>query len=297
MSDEAVVVSSAAPGDLTAGMLLRQAREATGLHIAALAVSMKVPVKKLEALEALEADRLQELPDAVFVRALAASVCRTLKVDPAPILNKLPQSVVPKLDSSDRGVSMPVQGSSFLASRSFLAFVSRPPVLMVAALLLAALAVLLFPEARNTVAAVGAIKTDAVAPEAKLAEPAPAPAVTEKPLPASPEAPVQAAAVAPEQAKAPAPLPAAAASPEASATANGLLVFKAKSRAWVRVSDSKGVVQFEKTLDAGESAAASGSLPLSVIVGNVAATEVELRGQPFPLDALNRNNVARFEVK
>ena len=36
---------------LTAGALLRQAREASGLHIAALAVTMKVPVKKLEALE------------------------------------------------------------------------------------------------------------------------------------------------------------------------------------------------------------------------------------------------------
>lgn len=36
----------------TAGALLRQARESTGLHIAALAVAMKVPVKKLEALEA-----------------------------------------------------------------------------------------------------------------------------------------------------------------------------------------------------------------------------------------------------
>ncbi|WP_457306933.1 helix-turn-helix domain-containing protein, partial [Polaromonas sp. P5_E6] len=35
----------------TAGTLLREAREAAGIHIAALAVSLKVPVKKLEALE------------------------------------------------------------------------------------------------------------------------------------------------------------------------------------------------------------------------------------------------------
>ena len=64
--------------DLTAGMLIRRAREASGLHIAALAVSLKVPVKKLEA---LEANRFELLPDAVFVRALAGSVCRTLKID------------------------------------------------------------------------------------------------------------------------------------------------------------------------------------------------------------------------
>ena len=43
-----------------AGALLRQAREASGLHIAALAVLLKVPVKKLEA---LESDRLDLLPD------------------------------------------------------------------------------------------------------------------------------------------------------------------------------------------------------------------------------------------
>ena len=37
---------------LSGGAMLRQAREAAGLHIGALAVSLRVPVKKLEALEA-----------------------------------------------------------------------------------------------------------------------------------------------------------------------------------------------------------------------------------------------------
>ena len=37
---------------LSAGSMLRQAREMAGLHIGALAVALKVPVKKLEALEA-----------------------------------------------------------------------------------------------------------------------------------------------------------------------------------------------------------------------------------------------------
>lgn len=75
---EAATEGDVAAPQVTAGELLRQAREAAGLHVAALAVSMKVPVKKLEA---LEADRLDLLPDAVFVRALASSVCRTLKID------------------------------------------------------------------------------------------------------------------------------------------------------------------------------------------------------------------------
>ena len=70
-----VTASHGTTSRVTAGSLLRTAREREGLHIAALAVSMKVPVKKLEA---LEADRLDLLPDAVFVRALAASVCRLI---------------------------------------------------------------------------------------------------------------------------------------------------------------------------------------------------------------------------
>lgn len=310
MSDEAVVVPSTVSGGLTAGMLLRQAREATGLHIAALAVSMKVPVKKLEA---LEADRLEELPDAVFIRALASSMCRTLKVDPAPVLSKLPQSAVPKLDKSDRGISMPTHGSQFLTGNSLMSVATKPAALAVVALLLAALAVVLFPEARNTVGtaepgkpvpdeAVAAALAKDVAP---VAVPAVAPVVAEKPPAAAPgpELPVQAAAAVTEQVQvaALAPVPAAnkavLAASEAGAATSGLLVFKASATSWVRVSDSKGSVKFEKTLAAGETAVATGVPPLSVVVGNVAATEVLLRGQPFTMQDLNQNNVARFEVK
>jgi cytoskeleton protein RodZ len=60
--------------------LLRAAREKQGLHIAALAAAIKVSPRKLDA---LENDRWHELPDATFVRALAQTVCRTLKIDPA----------------------------------------------------------------------------------------------------------------------------------------------------------------------------------------------------------------------
>ena len=108
MSEKAVVGTVATEGSAaqthTAGMLLRRARESAGLHVAALAVSMKVPVKKLEA---LEADRLDLLPDAVFVRALASSVCRALKIDPAPVLQLLPQTSTPRLDAEERGINLP----------------------------------------------------------------------------------------------------------------------------------------------------------------------------------------------
>ena len=72
-------------------VLLRAAREAAGLHIAALAAALKVPVRKLEA---LEAGRYEELPDLTFARALASSACRHLKIDPAPVLEQIPNRVV-----------------------------------------------------------------------------------------------------------------------------------------------------------------------------------------------------------
>ena len=46
-----------------------------------------------------------------------------------------------------------------------------------------------------------------------------------------------------------------------------------------------------------ESAAAAGVLPLVVLVGRVDATTVEIRGKPFDMTAVTRDNVARFEVK
>lgn len=49
------------------------------MHIGALAVALKVPVRKLEALEIGE---LASLSGPVFVRALASSVCRHIKMDP-----------------------------------------------------------------------------------------------------------------------------------------------------------------------------------------------------------------------
>ncbi len=292
MSDELVAASVPDAGvqDLTAGMLLRRAREATGLHVAALAVSMKVPVKKLEA---LEADRLDELPDAVFVRALAASVCRSLKIDPAPILAKLPQSVMPKLAKDERGINMPVPMPGLRVGQSMAALLTRPAALWVLGLLVAALVVVFFPESRSTVHL-----PEAVAPVQPPAPALPAANGSEAALPLNTPAQLAPAIAAAVSAPAPVASAAPAAALQASVPADAeVVVFKVNAKAWVRVLDAKGVVQFEKTLAAGEAGAAGGLLPLSVVVGNVGATEVLVRGQAFGLEPFTKDNVARFEVK
>lgn len=137
------VESAPESAGVTAGMMMRQAREAAGLHVAALAVAMKIPVKKLEA---LEADRLDLLHDAVFVRALASSVCRALKIDPAPILSRLPLNAAPKLNPDERGINAPFHTPSNTSGVPIPELLSKPSSLLVLVLVVAGLAVFFFPD-------------------------------------------------------------------------------------------------------------------------------------------------------
>lgn len=300
-------VDVAAP-QATAGELLRQAREAAGLHVAALAVSMKVPVKKLEA---LEADRLDLLPDAVFVRALASSVCRTLKVDPAPVLALLPQTTAPQLRPDEWGINAPFRAPGDAAAASLRDQISRPGVLAALAILAAALVLIFFPsmERKETTSSEVVLATPTPANEATSApalteKPAdnPAPALTAPTLaPVEPPvaSPVPPAPVVPPVAAtptSPAPASAAAATPVVPSGA-GVLGLKARGSSWVEVTDAQGVVQLRRTLATGETVSVSGALPLSVVIGRADVTDVMVRGKPFNLDAIVRENVARFEVK
>ena len=90
----------------TAGALLKAARESQGLSLDSLATLLKVPASKLEA---LEADRHDQLPGVAFVRALAQSVCRQLHLDPTEVLQRLPQTqtISQALEDVNRGLATP----------------------------------------------------------------------------------------------------------------------------------------------------------------------------------------------
>lgn len=296
---------------VSAGSLLRQAREAAGLHIAALAVSLKVPVKKLEA---LEADRFESLPDAVFVRALASSVCRTLKIDTAPILEKLPQTGSPKLAYQSRGVNTPFRAPGDGPGPSIWAQVSRPAVLAGLGLLLAALVLVLLPAVKSGVDAINpdatrrAMTTQPSVSAAleTVSEAASAGASAPRSLDSSlaSSSAVAASSVSGSPSSMPASvslqavvLPASSVSAVVPLTSTGIVVFSAKGASWVEVTDSKGIVVLRRTLSAGEVVGASGALPLTAIVGRADATQVQVRGKAFDLTAVAKDNVARFEVK
>ncbi|WP_367849887.1 helix-turn-helix domain-containing protein [Rhodoferax sp. WC2427] len=261
-----------------AGGLLRQAREATGLHVAALAVSLKVPVNKLEA---LEAGRIDLLPDLTFARALAASVCRSLKMDPTPVLAHFPATGVSRLGAQAPSVNTPYRPAGSGPRLSFRTQVLSPSVLAVAALLVAAVAVALWPKSPDgSKDAVGVL-----APGAEATEPVVAPvpmADTSEPVPVA--APVEPVVVP--------PVAAVAATPESQS-----VVLKAQFESWVKVTDAKGVVSVGRTLKAGETVEVTGPFPMAVVVGRVDAVQLQVRGQPYDMAAFPKDRVARFEVK
>lgn len=290
---------------VAAGQRLKQAREAAGLHVVALAAALKVPVKKLEA---LEAGRTGDLPDATFARALAASVCRQLKIDPTDVLAQLPQAGGSRLGED------PVLNTPFRTPRDPAGSTRAPQgvpkaVWIALVILLSAAAVWWWvpPVSDDTPLALPAEPLLPVAPtegatsmgaganvaEETAAPPSDAPAAAvpantpAAPMPMGAEG-VPAAAPTTTQ---PAPAPAAPTVP-----ASEVLVIRAQADSWIEVS-SGGKVLVQRLIKAGDSVALADSTPLSVVIGRADATEVLVHGKPFDLAAVARNNVARFEVK
>lgn len=321
--DEAGTQGENAQTSMTAGTLLRQAREAAGLSLAGLAAALKVPAPKLEA---LEADDYAAFQDHVFMRALAQSVCRTLRMDSASVLALLPRTQLKSL-ADDRGsINATFKERSFKATGTSLGREngSRKVAIIVLLLLAAAAAVYFLPKHEGDAEEPQAGASDAAAlvqPAGTVSEPvaaqepvapaattpadvpaasAPAPAsapATSAPAAAAVPAPASTATPAAPAADAPAEGAAATSAATAGQTPGGVLVMKANAQSWVQVKDSSGRVVLQKTLAAGESIGAEGALPLSVIVGNASGTEVRVRGELLEVAKTTRDNVARFEVK
>lgn len=325
--DEAGTQGENAQTSMTAGTLLRQAREAAGLSLAGLAAALKVPAPKLEA---LEADDYAAFQDHVFMRALAQSVCRTLRMDSASVLALLPRTQLKSL-ADDRGsINATFKERSFKATGTSLGREngSRKVAIIVLLLLAAAAAVYFLPKhegdaeepqagasdaaalvqpagtvsepvaAQEPVAPAATTPADVPAAPASASAPATsAPAAAAVPAPASTTTPAAPAAATVSDANAPADGAAATSAATAAQTPGGVLVMKANAQSWVQVKDSSGRVVLQKTLAAGESIGAEGALPLSVIVGNASGTEVRVRGELLEVAKTTRDNVARFEVK
>jgi cytoskeleton protein RodZ len=286
MSSEAPDEARSAP-TLSAGALLRDARKAQGLHLAAIAASIKVTPQKLEA---LENDRFDQLPDATFTRALAQAMCRVLKIDPQPVLARLPEGGSHRLDRLEGGLNQAYRDRSGHVEPRDWSMLRSPAVWGPALLMIAAAVLLLAPfDALRVRRAVTGEDGAASAPVPSTLGAASAPAATAS------SAVAEAPAV-PAPAEAPAPIETTASAPTQAGPA-GLLVLRASEASWVDVKDAQAKTLIFRTLQAGETVTLDGTPPLRVRIGNAKGTQLVFRGEAIDPAATTRDNIARLELK
>jgi cytoskeleton protein RodZ len=306
--------------------MLREARESMHVDIAVLAAMLKVPEHKLLA---LEEDRFEALPDLTFARALAASVCRTLQIDPAPVLAKFPQPAA--LGAQRAHAASPINApyrtgrESSMTARTGNVLQSRYIWLVLAILLGAVVLALLpnlerlrLPGATSGPASVASAASAASAPadlaasdaqpaqssasdaaassgaNASLAAPA-AGTVTVAVAPAA--AGSASAAVNPATAAAPVAPTAAPTTPAASAPAGTpVLRLVASKDSWVQVREAGGKTLISRTIKAGETVDLDGQAPYKLVVGNTQGLTLSVRGQAFDFATVTKTTTARFDL-
>ena len=278
------------------GALMREAREASGVHVDILAAALKITVNRLEA---LEADNYAALPDMVFARALASSACRILKIDPVGILALMPKKQDQSLPVGRAHINESIQNEK-QGRNLFARQLTRPLGVAVMVLLVGAGVLFFLPERGDS-------------PEILVTAPVQALAAvgSNESIPLTPSLPmgqdsegrtsiVQSDSVASDAVDTKAadmPTDGAAAMGASNIPTGGLLEFRAREATWVQVRDATKSVVFERTLSKGASASTTGILPLSVVIGRADSTDVFVRGKPFALTPVAKENVARFEVK
>lgn len=262
----------------TAGAQLRAARERRGLHIAALAASMKVPQRKLEA---LEADRYDELPDVTFTRALAQSVCRALKIDARPILDRLPGAEdSARLAQVGAGLNTPFRERPGRDEPGEWTWLRKP--LFWITLLVVAAAVVLATVPQRWLSS-GSSDTS---PTPGASAPALASGVNGASAPPVTEVPASAVATQPLSTVVPA----------VDAATLPALSLRASAPSWIEVQDARGQLLLSRHVAAGEAVRLEGVPPLRVVVGNASGTQLEYRGQVVDLAPHARDNVARLQL-
>lgn len=329
----------------SAGALLRAAREARGVHIAALAAAIKVAPRKLDA---LENDRWHELPDATFTRALAQTVCRALKVDARPVLDLLPPPEPGPLEPVAGGLNAPFSERRSRDEPGWGGLAVKPMVVAAGVLLVAALLLWLLPPTSwlaslrpEPVTVSVSLPTPAGAasePASAPAGPASAPGLIVVPA-AAPSTAASAAAAVPgggaaagppagtPGAGATAPLgtapgttpgaiagaiagATAVATPTAATTsgsaappgpsaaaASGVLRLRTTEASWVEVRDGAGRTLLSRIVQPGEVIGLDGALPLRLVIGNSAATQLTFRGQAVDLPRRGTEAVSRLELQ
>lgn len=324
-TSEQLFVKSSLPSEpvgadgVTAGDLLRQAREAQNIELASLAAVLKISESKLRALEDNDYSRL---PEMAFVRGLAKSVCKRLDIDEKPVLDLLPAlhgspTLRFSMDLSGRS-STALKGERYRGSK-------RSKLWIVLAILIIVLLALLFvftdssswkkalssndePSQGNTEQVLtddqgsGAVTRTLQLPGLGVNEGSSSSSSYELPslsLEGASENDLSADVNnnVPSSDLAAQPLGEMSTSGSTPVAAQDLR-FTATGATSITVKNRDDKVVLTRTLKKDETVDIPlENLPLKVNVGNVKATTVELRGETFDLKPYTKRNTANFEVK
>ena len=298
--------------DLSLGEHLAAVRSGQGLTIEAIADQLKLSPRQITAIESGD---YAALPDAATMRGFIRSYARTLKMDVDALMKKLPDDLAqrqpkvaarPLLDAPFSDGSMPwlgrqrnrtqlITGAVFLVLRFALAiFLYRSDALHMIHHVL--------PESAVTVVehpladlAVPVLKTETgllpkVAPDSAGS----ASQTSAMPLP---ESPVSLQADAVKSMPAPGPVAVAAQSQTVLPAPDNMLVFKFRQDSWLQVKRPDGSIVFARLVRAGRDESIEVSGKLSVVIGNAAGVDAQLRGQPLALNVAPGGNVAYLSVQ
>lgn len=279
--------ASAAPKGF--GAVLRAAREAEGISVGDMAVQCRLAVTQIRA---LEEERLENLPEPVYVRAFIRGYAHALKIDPAPLVDDY------MMRCGRRGAAVEV-GQLPNRSPSREAVFHEPPknrtlkavlFVVLAALVGGGIWAVYTDQFASLHTSSEAQKVESGANEAKetktpAAEPAESAAA---PSDAAPE-------TQPAQPSAPA---AAQAQPPAAAPVLHKVEFRLGAGAsWVQViaPNGRNVVASEmrpQSVQAYEIPKGS-----RFTIGNAGVVSLTIDGEVYPLDGVVRNGIARFTIE
>jgi cytoskeletal protein RodZ len=270
------------------GAYLRSLREAKGGSLEDMARSTRVGIRHLEA---LEEERLGDLPSPVFVRGFIRAYCSFLRENPEPALSSYEELAGSR--AATQAASGPPRPRNTWASSSLVVGLVLLVVLGVG-LIMVNLAV-----KKNGGTSLGIARNEPANP-ATSAAPGPGPAPSQPappvaaPAPPPPAPPVATEPLPPGPAPA-APTPAATPGPAAPAPGGQRLVIRAVEPTWVRVQTDEGRIA-EELLPAGASREWAAEHHFLVTIGNAGGVELTLNGKALPPLGAKGTVIQRLEL-
>ena len=287
MSDQPGGQPVSAPFDAppSAGAQLRAAREAAQLTVDDVAHQLKLARRQVLA---IENDDIDALPGPTFIRGFIRNYARLLRIDAAPLLeasNLIAPTTAPIQQLAPTMGELPLETGSGLAWTRWL-IPSGLVLVLIAGIAYYEFSGVSTPGKKARKETAEAV----VAPPATSPEPVAQPASTSATDPSPSSEP---AANTPPQA---APVPQAATSEQNAAAATGRLDFEFAGPSWVEVRDGRGEILLSRTLSAKGRQTLTGTLPLSLRIGNASVVRLQFDGSPVDLAPYTRLEIARLTL-